>query len=81
MSMLEQMVETRSWKAARGLVEDGRYQVFHIHDKTGKHLVAGCIALFNSEYLRRDNRAPMILAVTWAKEHKLIGAGTVWYND
>ena len=27
MVMLEQMVETRAWKAARGLIEDGRCRV------------------------------------------------------
>ena len=81
MSMLEQMVETRSWKAAQGLVEDGRCRVSHVHDETVKHLVAECIALFNSEYLTRDNRALTILPVTWVKEHKLIGADTVWYKD
>ena len=81
MSVLEQMVETRSWKAAQGLVEDGRCRVSHVHDETVKHLEAECIALFNSEYLTRDNRVLTILPVTWVKEHKLIGADTVWYKD
>ena len=32
--MLEQMVETRLWKAARGLVQDGRCKVCHERDET-----------------------------------------------
>ena len=42
--------------------------------------VAECIVLSNIEHLTRHNRALMILAVTWAKEHKLIGANTVGYK-
>ena len=45
------------------------------------HLEAGCIVLSNSEYQTRQNRALMILAVTWVKEHKLVGAETVWYKE
>ena len=75
------MVETRSWKTAHGLVEDGRCRVCHGHDETVEHLVAGCTVLSNSEYLTRHNRALMILAVTWSKEQNLIGADTVWYKE
>ena len=46
-----------------------------------EHLVAGCRVLVNSEYLTRDNRALMILAVAWAKEYELIGEDTVWYKE
>ena len=73
MNMLEQMVETRSWKAVRGLVEDGRCRVCNEQSETVKHLIAGCKVLANSEYLSRHNRALMILAVEWAKEYDLIG--------
>ena len=66
MNMLEQMVETRSWKAVRGLVEDGRCRVCNEQSETVEHLVAGCKVLANSEYLSRHNRALMILAVEWA---------------
>lgn len=41
MSLLEQMVKTRSWKAAQGIIEDGRCLVCHRHDETMKHLAAG----------------------------------------
>ena len=80
MPIMEQMVETRSWKAARGLIEDGRCRVCRGQDETVEQLVAGCTVLSNSEYLARHNRALMILAVTLAKERKLIGADTVWYK-
>ena len=80
MSMLKQMMETKSWKRARELTEDGRSRVCHGHDETVEQLVAGCIALSNSEYLTRHNRALMILTVIWAKEHNLAGADRVWYN-
>ena len=63
MTMLEQMVETRSWKQTRGLMEDGRCRVCFQHSETVEHLVAGCQNLANSEYLSRHNRALMILAV------------------
>ena len=81
MSMLEQMLETRSWKATRGQIEDGKCRVCHGKNKTVEHLVAGCSVLSNSEYLARHNRALMILAVTWAKEYELIGADTIWYKE
>ena len=63
MSMLEQIIETRSWKVARRLIEDGRCQVCHGHDQTVEQLVAGCTILPNSEYLARHNRALTMLAV------------------
>ena len=61
MSMLEQMVETRSWKAACGLIGDESFRACHGHDKTVEHLVAGCTALSNTEYLARHNRALMMM--------------------
>ena len=81
MTMLEQMVETRSWKQTRGLMEDGRYRVCFQHEETVEHLVDGCQKLANSEYLSRHNRALLILATAWAKEHGLIGQDVVWYEQ
>ena len=78
--MLEQMVEMRSWKVAQGLIENGKCQVCHGEDETVEHLAAECTVLSNSEYLTRKNRVLMILGVTWGKEHRLIGADTVWYK-
>ena len=70
--MLEQMVETMSWKVTRGLMEDGRCRVCFEQIESVEHLVAGCKVLANSEYLSRHNRALMILAIVWAKEHDLV---------
>ena len=81
MMMLEQMVDTRSWKQTRGLMEDGRCRVCFQHSGTVEHLVAGCQKLANSEYISRHNRVLMILAVAWAKEHGLIGQDVVWYEQ
>ena len=63
MTMLEQMVETRSWKEARGLTDDGSCRIYTQYSETVEHLVAGCSKLAKSEYLTRHNRALMILAV------------------
>ena len=81
MTMLEQMVETRSWKAARGLTQDKRCRVGYERDETIEHLVAGCKVLANNAYLLRHNRALMIMAVAWAKEYGLVSKDTVWYNE
>ena len=72
MTMLEQMVETRSWKEARGLIDDGRCRICNQHVETVEHLVAGCTKLANSEYLTRHNRALMILSVAWGKQQELM---------
>ena len=81
MTMLEQMVETRSWKAARGLTQDKRCRVCYERDETIEHLVAGCKVLANNEYLLRHNRALMIMTVAWAKEYELVSKDKVWYNE
>ena len=39
MTMQEQMVETRSWKAVRGLAQDGHCRVCHERDETIEHLL------------------------------------------
>ena len=71
-TILEQMVETRLWKASRGLVQDGCDRVCHKRDETIEHLVAGYKGLANSKYLSRHNRALMVIAVAWVKEYKLV---------
>ena len=81
MTMLEQMVETRSWKVSRGLAQDKQCRVCHERDETVEHIVAGCKVLANSEYLTRHNRALMIMAVNWAKEYELIGNDVIWYKE
>ena len=81
MTMLEQMVETKSWKVSRGLGQDRRCRVCHERDETVEHIVAGCKVLANNEYLTRHNRALMIMTVNWAKEYKLVGDEMVWYKE
>ena len=81
MTMLEQMVETRAWKVARGLTKEKRCRVCNERDETVEHLVAGCKALANNEYLSRHNRALMIMAVAWAKEFDLINNDAIWYSE
>ena len=79
MTMLEQMVETRSWKEARGLIDNCRCRLYHQRSETVEHLVAGCTKLANNEYLTSHNRAIMILAVAWAKQQKLMDQEAIWY--
>ena len=50
------------------MVQDEHCRKCHERDETIEHLVAGCKVLTNSEYLSRDNRALMVMAVTWANE-------------
>ena len=80
MTMLEQMVETRSWKAARGLTQDKCCRVCYERDETIEHLVACCKVLAKNEYLSRHNRALIIMAVAWAKEYELVSKDTIWYS-
>ena len=81
MTMLEQMVETRSWKEARGLTDDGSCRICTQHSETVEHLVVGCTKLANSEHLTRHNQALMILAVAWAKQQELVGQEVIWYEQ
>ena len=81
MTMLEQMVETRSWKEARGLIGDDRCRICNQHSETVEHLVAGCTKLANSKYLTRYSRALMVLAVAWAKQQELMGQEAIWYQQ
>ena len=75
MMKLEQMMETRSWKAARGLIQDGPCRV------TIEHLLAGSKVLANSKCLLRPSRALMIMVVAWAKEYELVGGDMAWYKE
>ena len=59
MTVIEQMVETRGWKVARGLIENGRCRLCREFNETVKHLVAGCKTIVSSEYITRHNRALM----------------------
>ena len=80
MTMLEQMVDTRSWKEAKGLRGDRSCRICTQHSETVEQLVAGCTKLAKSEYLTRHNRALMILAVTRAKQQELVGQEAIWFE-
>ena len=81
MTVTEQMVGTRGWKVARGLTEDGRCRLCHEFSETVEHLVAGCKMIANSEYLSRQNRALMVMAIAWAKEYGLVEKEKKWYKE
>ena len=53
MTMLEQMVETKSWKVLRGLAKCSKCRLCDQQRETVEHLLAGCKVLANSEYLTR----------------------------
>ena len=44
-------------------------------------LLTGCKMLANSEYLARHNRALMVIAVAWAKEHDLLNQNVKLYQE
>ena len=75
------MVETRSWKEARGLTDDGSCRICTQHSETVEHLAAGCTKLAKSGYLTRHNQALMILAVVQAKQQGLVGQEAIWYKQ
>ena len=81
MNMLEQMVETKSWKVSRGLAECSKCRLCGQQRKTVKYLLAGCKVLANSKYLTRHNRALMILAISWAKKSNLVEKDMKWYKQ
>ena len=81
MTMLEQMVETKSWKASRGLAEYSKCRLCGQQRETVELLLAGCKVLANSEYLTRHNRALMILAISWANEFNLVEKDMKWYKQ
>ena len=65
-------METRSWKEATGLIDDGRCGTCNQHSDAVEHLVARCTKLANSEYPTRHTRALMTLAVACAKQQELM---------
>ena len=65
-------MESRSWKEATGLIDDGRCGICKQHSETVKTLAAGCTKLENSEYPTRHTRALMTLALDCAKQHELM---------
>ena len=53
--MLENMVETKSWKVSRGLAKCNRCRLRGQQRKTVEYLLARCKVLTNSEYLTMHN--------------------------
>ena len=72
------MVEKKTWKEEKGLIDDGICKIWTLYSETLEHLVAAYTKLANSEYLTRRNQALVILAVDWAKQQELIGQEVIW---
>ena len=82
MAMLEQMVETKSLKALRGLAECCcKCRLCGQQKETVEHLLDGCKVLANSEYLTWHNRALMILEISRTKEFHLVEKDVMWYKQ
>ena len=64
---------------ARGLMENWRFRLCGEFNETVEHLGARCKTIANSEYLARQNRALMVMAVARAKEYGLVGRETKLY--
>ena len=79
-NMQEQMVETKSWKKKRNLIEDNRCRMCGEWEETVQHLTGGCTPLAGKEYLNRHNKALMVLAVAWAKKNQILPEDAVWYK-
>ena len=76
--IFEQMVEARVWKALRGMeVESEICRLCADKIETVHHLVASCMVLAGSEFVRRHKNALMVLVVEWGKEAGLFEESTV----
>ena len=81
MEMLEQMIETRAWKALRGIeIKSEKCRLCSDKRETVHLLLAGCKVLAGNEYVRRHNNALMVFAVEWEKEAGLLEESVVWYK-
>ena len=81
MSMIEQMVETRAWKGFRGITENSQCRLCKKQRVTVNHLLAAWKTLPRSEYVAKYDRAPMVMAVAWAKEQNLLDQNVKWYQE
>ena len=79
-NMQEQMVETKSWKKKRNLIEDSKCRMCGEWEETVQHVIGGCTPLAGKEYLSRHNKALMVLAVAWAKKNQILPDDAVWYK-
>ena len=80
MAMLEQMPETKAWKASRGFAECSKWRLCSQQKETVEHLLARCKVSTNSNYLARHTRKLMTLAISWAKEFHLVQKDMKWYK-
>ena len=81
-NMQEQMIETRGWKASRGLnVTTENCKLCDAYKETVMHILSGCKVLAGSDYLKRHNNALMVLIVEWAKQESLLPSNSVWYKQ
>ena len=75
------MIETRTWKKIRGLVEDDKCRLCGDQRETVQHILSGCQKLAGSEYVKRHDNALKVLAVKWAVDNELLPAETKWYTE
>eukprot|EP00112_Aurelia_sp_Birch-Aquarium-sp1_P009614 Seg2098.1 transcript_id=Seg2098.1/GoldUCD/mRNA.D3Y31 product="hypothetical protein" protein_id=Seg2098.1/GoldUCD/D3Y31 len=75
----EQMVETRKWKAIRGIaVRDENCRLCGEYSETVEHVLAGCRVIAGTEYLRRHDNALNVLAVAWCKQQGILDDKILW---
>ena len=55
MTMLEEMVKTKAWKASRGAAKCSKCRLCDQQKETVEHILAGCKVLANGKYLTRHN--------------------------
>ena len=81
-NMQEQVIETRGWKASRGLtVTTENCRLCDAYKETVMHILSGCKVLAGSDYLKRHNNVLMVLIVEWAKQESLLLSNSVWYKQ
>ena len=81
-NMQEQMIETRGWKASRGLnVTTENCRPCDAYKETVMHILSGCKLQAGSDYLKWHNNALMVLIVEWAKQESLLSSSSVWYKQ
>ena len=74
----EQMVETRTWKKIRGLVECDKCRLCGEHRETVHHLLPGCKKLAGTGYVKPHNNT--LKVSKWVTENGLLPKDTNWYT-
>ena len=75
-TLRKQMIETRTWKKIRRLVECDKCRLYGKHRETVHHLLPGCKKLAGTEHVKRHNNTLEVLAVKWAVENRLLPEDT-----